>query len=70
MLGYVLLSRRMRSGGSSKWRWCMNRQTLQRFPSASIQNQAPIQMDSGWPISVIRFRMLQAISASASCDFG
>ena len=35
----------------------MNRQTLQRFPSASIQILEPIEMDSGRPISVIRFRM-------------
>ena len=32
--------------------------------------QAPIALDAGRPSSVIRFRMLQAIIASASCDFG
>ena len=32
--------------------------------------QAPIAKDSGRPSSVIRFRMLQAITASASCDLG
>ena len=58
------------SGRGVEGRWCMNRQTPQRFPNASIQSQALIEMDSGRPISVIRFRMLQAINASASCDFG
>ena len=32
--------------------------------------QAPIALDAERPSSVIRFRMLQAIIASASCDFG
>jgi len=32
--------------------------------------QAPIANDTGRPSSVIRFRMLHAISASASCDLG
>ena len=32
--------------------------------------QASIARDSGRPSSVIRFRMLHAISASASCDLG
>ena len=32
--------------------------------------QAPIAKDFGRPSSVIRFRMLHAISASASCDLG
>ena len=32
--------------------------------------QAPIAKGSGRPSSVIRFRMLHAISASASCDLG
>ena len=32
--------------------------------------QAPIALDAGRPTSVIRFRMLQATIASASCDFG
>ena len=50
--------------GAVARRWCMNRQTPQRFPNASIQSQALIEMDSGRTISVIRFRMLQAINAS------
>ena len=31
---------------------------------------APIAKDSGRPSSIIRFRILQAINASASCDLG
>ena len=32
--------------------------------------QTPITKDSGWPSSVVPLRMLHAISASASCDWG
>ena len=50
-------------------RWCMNKNGA-AAPHSYDLPQAPIAKDSDLPRAVIRFRMLQAISASAACDFG
>ena len=46
-------------------RWCTNRDGARRSPSPTAQG--PTAAEAGLPSSVIRFRMLQAITASVSC---
>jgi hypothetical protein len=52
-----------------KGRWCMDRNAAAALPSDDVCYTA-IARDSGLPSVIIRFRMLQAMIASASCDFG
>ena len=63
---------------------CATHKLCRRLPAALVHEseryrrifrfgnliQAPIAKDSGRPSSIIRFRILQAINASASCDLG
>ena len=50
-------------------RWCVNRISAAPPPLYSFP-QPPIAKDSDRPKEIIRFRMLQAITASAFCDWG
>jgi hypothetical protein len=55
--------------GRYERRWCTNRNAA-ASPHSRDLHQAPIAKDSGLPRATIRFRMLQPIIASVSCDFG
>ena len=51
-------------------RWCMNRQCGFDSPLLSDLHPLPIGKESGGSSAAIRFRMLQTIRASLSCDSG
>ena len=71
----ALISVAWRATGRSAWKrpdaaLLQESETSPPFPCSEDFHQAPIAKDSGRPSSVIRFRMLHAISASAACDLG